>query len=239
MSPNHARMKISILTLFPDMFAATLGQSIVGRAQSKGLLTLELVNIRDFSTDNYKSVDDHPYGGGHGMILRVDIMDRALQSVLSNKVSPTKQRVILMDPQGVTYSQQKAQHLSTTYDHLILICGHYEGYDERIRTLVDEEISIGDYVLTGGEIPAMVVVDSVVRLMPGVLAREAAPREESFSQTPAELEHPQYTRPANYKGMQVPDVLLSGNHQQIRTWRKQEAVKRTKIRRPDLITSTD
>jgi tRNA (guanine37-N1)-methyltransferase len=230
-------MKISILTLFADMFTAALGQSIIGRAQSRGLLTLEYINIRDFSNDAYKSVDDHPYGGGHGMVLRVDIIDSALQSVLAKEpATRVKQRVILMDPQGVPYTQQKAQQLSTTYDHLILICGHYEGYDERIRALVDEEISIGDYVLTGGEIPAMVVIDSVVRLVPGVLSKDAAPKEESFSQTPAALEHPHYTRPVNYKGMQVPDVLLSGNHKNIQQWRKNEALKRTKIRRPDLLS---
>jgi tRNA (guanine37-N1)-methyltransferase len=234
-------MKISILTLFADMFTAALGQSIIGRAQSKGLLKLECINIRDFSTDAYKSVDDHPYGGGHGMVLRVDIMDNALQSILAKEPAVrAKQRVILMDPQGVPYTQQKAQHLAVTYDHLVLICGHYEGYDERIRALVDEEVSIGDYVLTGGEIPAMVVVDSVCRLVPGVLARESASKEESFSQAPAALEHPHYTRPVNYKGMQVPDVLLSGNHKNIQIWRKEEALKRTKLRRPDLLPpSTD
>ncbi len=221
-------MTISILTLFPDMFAGPFNNSIIKRAKEKGIVDISFVNIRDFATDKYKTVDDHPYGGGVGMILRVDVVDRALQNIKDKQNS----RIILLDPQGTPYTQAKAKNLSI-FDHLIFICGHYEGVDERIRSLVDEEISIGDYVLTGGEIPAMVVVDSVVRLLPGTLTKPHATVDESFS-APL-LEYPQYTRPETYKGMKVPDILLSGDHKKIKTWRKQEAHTRTRSRRPDLL----
>ncbi len=242
-------MKISILTLFPEMFSGPFDHSIVKRAQEKELITIDFVNIRDFASDNYKSVDDHPYGGGVGMVLRVDVIDRALASVIANscpersrrvssrptptrtKVRYYKTRTILLDPQGTPYTQKKAVELSHL-DHLILLCGHYEGVDERIRSLVDEEISIGDYITTGGEIPAMVIVDSVTRLLPGVLKKEEATQTESFSPI---LEYPQYTRPEAYGGMNVPEVLLSGNHAVIAKWRKKQATLRTKKRRPDLL----
>ncbi len=220
-------MKISILTLFPDMFAGPFDSSIIKRAKEKGIVDISFVNIRDFATDAYGSVDDHPYGGGVGMILRVDVVDRALQQVKTKN-----SRIILLDPQGTPYTQKKAKELSTI-DHLILICGHYEGVDERIRSLVDEEISIGDYVVTGGEIPAMMVVDSVVRLLPGTLVKSEATENESFSQD--SLEYPQYTRPEVYKDMKVPDVLLSGNHKEIEKWKKEQSMKRTTSRRPDLL----
>ncbi len=217
-------MHISILTLFPDMFSGPFGQSIIKRAADKKLITIEYVNIRDFATDKYKTVDGHPYGGGIGMILRVDVVDRALKSI-------EKGHTILLDAGGTPYTQKKAKELANV-DHLILICGHYEGVDERVRSLIDEELSIGDYVLTGGEIPAMVVVDSVARLISGVLAKPEATIHESFTQ--ASLEYPQYTEPRIYNALAVPPVLLSGNHKKIDEWRKRESLKRTKTQRPDL-----
>lgn len=217
-------MHVSILTLFPNMFSGPFDQSIVKRAIDKKLVSIDYINIRNFATDKYKTVDGHPYGGGVGMILRVDVVDRALKSI-------KKGHTILLDAGGTPYKQRKARELST-FDHLILICGHYEGIDERVRQLADEEISVGDYVLTGGEIPAMVVVDSVVRLLPGVLAKPEATIHESF--TESLLEYPQYTEPQLYKGIAVPPVLLSGNHKKIADWRKSEALKRTRSRRSDL-----
>ncbi len=222
-------MKITILTLFPDMFAGPFDSSIIKRAKEKGIVDISLVNIRDFATDAYKTVDDHPYGGGVVMILRVDIVDKAIKSV---KTSDVRSKIILLDPQGAPYTQKKARELST-FDHLIFICGHYEGVDERIRSLVDEEISIGDYVLTGGEIPAMVMVDSVVRLLAGTLTKPHATVDESFSQPL--LEYPQYTRPEIYKDMKVPDVLVSGNHKEIEKWKNEQSQNRTRTRRPDLL----
>jgi len=225
-------MLITILTLFPEMFSGVLGQSILKRAQTKGKVTIELVNIRDFATDRHKSVDDRPYGGGTGMIMRVDVINSAIKSVKSVKgCKGNKGKIILLDPQGKTYNQKKARELSKL-DHLILVSGHYEGVDERVRRLADEEISIGDYVLTGGEIPAMAIVDSVVRLVPGVLSNKSATEEESFSQDL--LEYPQYTRPVNYLGKKVPAVLVSGDHAKISRWRKEQAVRKTRKRRPDL-----
>lgn len=215
-------MTISILTLFPEMFAP-LASSIVKRAQEKKKLRINLVNIRDFASDRYKTVDDHPYGGGVGMIMRVDIIDYALQTTTGKK--------ILLDPQGTRYTQKKAKELSTL-DNLVLVCGHYEGVDERVRNIVDEEISIGDYVLTGGEIPAMTLVDSITRLVPGVLT-DGATENESFSEKL--LEYPQYTRPETYKNMRVPSILLSGNHAAIEKWRYAQAKRKTKTRRPDLL----
>lgn len=222
-------MHVSILTLFPQMFVGPLDYSIVKRAKDKGIINIHFINPRDFATDKYKSVDNHPYGGGLGMILRVDIMDKAIQK--AKAVALGKTRVILLDPRGPTYTQRKANDL-TTYDHLILICGHYEGFDERIRSLIDEEISVGDYILTGGELPAMMIIDSVTRLLPGVLTHPEGTKEESFSEI---LEHPQYTRPEEYKGMKVPDILSSGDHKKIHMWKKEQAIKITKKHRPDLL----
>ena len=228
-------MIISILTLFPGVFVGPFGESMVKRAQKKKLIDIRFINIREFATDRYRSVDDHPYGGGHGMILRVDVVDRALTFATRNTQRATQNtRTILLDPQGTPYHQNKARELSAL-DHLILICGHYEGVDERVRSLVDEELSIGDYVLTGGEIPAMVVVDSVARLIPGVLTKKAAVQEESFSGDLGLLEEPQYTRPSSYASMNVPEVLLSGDHKKIAAWRWREANAKTKTRRPDLL----
>ncbi len=220
-------MTISILTLFPSMFTGPFDYSILKRAKEQGRVTINLVNIRDVATDRYKSVDDHPYGGGVGMILRVDILDAAISNIKYqiSKSKTKKIRTVLLDPRGTTFTQQKAREFSKI-DHLILICGHYEGVDERVRSLADESLSIGDYVLTGGELPAMVITDAIVRLLPGVL-KEGATDTESFSlhtpypipHTPV-LEYPQYTRPEIYNGMRVPDVLLSGDHKKIEEWRR-------------------
>jgi tRNA (guanine37-N1)-methyltransferase len=223
-------LHISILTLFPEMFRGPFDQSIIARAREKNIVSVSYINIRDYARDAYKSVDDRPYGGGHGMIMRVDIVDRAIQEVKKHHTS-LRTRTILLDPQGIPYQQSKAKQLST-YDHLICICGHYESIDERIRMLVDEELSIGDYILTGGEIPAMVVVDSVVRLLPGVLKQSNATTDESFSKSL--LEYPQYTRPETYKGKKVPAILLSGDHKKIQQWKETQSIKRTRIRRPDM-----
>lgn len=225
-------MQIHILTLFPQMFVGPFDYSIVKRASQKGLVTIKLTNIRDFATDEYKSVDDHPYGGGQGMIMRVDVIDRAIESV-KGKSEKLKTKIILLDPTGIPYSQAKARKLAEL-EHLILVCGHYEGVDERVRSLVDEQISVGDYITTGGELPAMVVVDSVVRLLPGVLRTHMTSLDESFSLT--RLEYPQYTQPQEYRGLRVPKVLLSGNHQKIADWQKVQSRQRTSAYRPDLLT---
>lgn len=221
-------MKFFILTLFPEMFAGPLDLSIIKRAKETSKIEIHIINIRDFSSDAYKSVDDHPYGGGQGMILRVDVVDRALRSI------PIKTYKILLDPAGKTYSQHKAVELSKQ-EAITLVCGHYEGVDERIRSLVDEELSVGDYILTGGEIPAMVVIDSVARLLTGVLKKLRATTDESFSGLDMRLEYPQYTRPLEYQGIMVPDVLTSGNHKKIDEWRENESKKRTAERRADLV----
>lgn len=209
-------MRITILTLFPEMFHGPFDRSIISRAEKKGLVAIHFVNIRDFATDAYKTVDDHPYGGGTGMIMRVDIIDRAIEKAKC-KMLNAKCKTILLDPRGTPYSEKKARELSKL-DHLILICGHYEGVDERVGSLVDERISIGPYVLTGGELPAMIIADSVTRLIPGVLAKADATLNESFSKT-MKHEHPQYTKPRTYKKLSVPEILLSGDHKKIQTWR--------------------
>ncbi len=217
-------MKFTILTLFPEMFGGPFDHSIVKRAKKKSIATIDFVNIRDFSTDKYKSVDDHPYGGGVGMIMRVDIIDRALENAKC-KMQSAKCKTILLDPRGKVYTQKKAREYAKL-DHIVLICGHYEGIDGRVRELADESISIGDYVLTGGEIAAMVIVDSVVRLLPGVLKEEAT-QTESFTKQ-GTLEFPQYTRPKKYKGMKAPDILLSGDHKKIAEWRLNQSSQRLK-----------
>jgi tRNA (guanine37-N1)-methyltransferase len=223
-------MYITILTLFPEMFRGPFDVSIIKRAVQKGAVSIQYVNIRDFAHDTHKSVDDHPYGGGAGMILRVDVVSRAIDH--ARKLHPTIQsKIVLMDPQGTPFKQPHAKELATT-EHLILLCGHYEGVDERIRTLVDEELSIGDYVLTCGELPAMVVVDAIVRLIPGVLKKEGVTANESFEDNL--LEYPQYTKPDVFKGVTVPEVLRSGNHKHILDWQKTQAKEKTTKQRPDL-----
>lgn len=222
-------MRIDVLTLFPEMFTGVLGSSILKKAAEKNAVTYHVANFRDFSDDKHRTVDDYPYGGGAGMVLKPQPIFDAVEHVKKENVSP---RVVLLCPQGEAFTQKKAEQLSKE-EQLILICGHYEGYDERIRNIATDEISIGDYILTGGELAAMVVIDSVVRLLPGVLGNEASPVFDSYST--GLLEHPHYTRPADFRGMKVPDVLLSGNHKKIEEWRLKQALKRTKIRRPDLL----
>jgi tRNA (guanine37-N1)-methyltransferase len=222
-------MRIDIITLFPDMFENVLNLSILKRAKEKELVEYHLHNLRDWATDSYGTVDGSPYGGGAGMVLRFDILHTALSEV--KNMSP-KAKVLLMTPQGTVY-QQKVAHELSGEEGLILIAGHYEGYDERIREYVDLEISVGDYVLTGGELPAMTVIDSVVRLLPGALGKDESSQVESFAD--GLLEYPQYTRPDEFEGKKVPQILLSGNHKEIDEWRKEEAVKKTKERRPDLL----
>lgn len=213
------------------MFSGVFGSSILKKAEEKEAVSYNVVNFREFSKDKHRTVDDYPYGGGAGMVLKPQPIFDAVDHL--KRDSKDKPRIILLCPQGETYNQKKAEQLSKE-DHLIFICGHYEGYDERIREhLVTDEISIGDYVLTGGELGAMVVIDSVVRLLPGVLGNDESPIYDSFSS--GLLEHPHYTRPADFRGMKVPEVLLSGNHQKIKEWRINESLNRTKNRRPDLL----
>lgn len=228
-------MEISIITLFPEVFDPILNSSILKRAQKKGKVTFDLINLRDFGEGKHQVVDDKPYGGGPGMVLKPDILTRALKSILN----PTK--TILMSASGYPYKQKKALELSKL-DHLVIICGHYEGVDQRfIDKYADEEISIGDYVLTGGEIPAMVIIDSITRLIPGVLEKPEAVMNESFSIYTLDpipytlLEGPQYTRPEEFDGQKVPEVLLSGNHEEIAKWRKEKSLEKTKKLRPDLL----
>ncbi|QQG40688.1 MAG: tRNA (guanosine(37)-N1)-methyltransferase TrmD [Candidatus Levyibacteriota bacterium] len=230
-------MKISILTLFPEMFGGAFDHSIIKKAQEKKILSISYVNIRDFGIGKHRIVDDTPYGGGAGMVIRVDVIANALAH--ATRHTPHATRRILLDPQGEKFTQKKAQELSK-YDHLILICGRYEGVDERVRKFVDEEISIGDYVLTGGEIPAMVITDAVCRLLPDVI-KEESPKNESFSNHTLDakrytlLEYSQYTRPPIFNGKKVPIILTKGDHQKIAGWRNQEALKKTKKKRPDLL----
>jgi len=227
-------MKIDILTLFPEMFDGVLNQSILKKAQEKNIVHFNLVNFRDYSEDKHKKVDDYPYGGGAGMVLSPQPIFSAVEALTDHS---NQARIVLMCPQGEQFNQQKAQELATE-KHLIFICGHYEGYDERIRThLVTDELSIGDYILTGGELASMVVIDSVTRLLPRVLGNEESSQHDSFST--GLLEYPQYTRPSDFRGLKVPDVLLSGDHGRIESWRKSEALKRTKERRPDLLSEED
>jgi tRNA (guanine37-N1)-methyltransferase len=224
---------IDVLTLFPEMFDGVLGTSILGRALRTGRLTVRLVNFREYATNKHKTVDDYPYGGGGGMVLAPDPIFRAVEDCLQRGPETEKRRVVLLCPQGRRLTQSIVEELAGL-EHLVLICGHYEGYDERIREhLADDEISLGDFILTGGEIPAMAVIDAVARLLPGVLGNEQSARTESFAR--GWLEYPQYTRPAVYRGFAVPDVLLSGNQAEIARWRRREAIRRTLRRRPDLI----
>ncbi|HZG61114.1 MAG TPA: tRNA (guanosine(37)-N1)-methyltransferase TrmD [Anoxybacillus sp.] len=224
-------MRIDILTLFPNMFSGVFSESILKKAQEKQAVSLNVINFREFADNKHKTVDDYPYGGGAGMVLKPEPIFAAVEHITKN--SSTQPRIILLCPQGERYTQKKAEELAKE-KHLIFICGHYEGYDERIREhLVTDEISIGDYILTGGELGAMVIVDSVVRLLPGVLGNEDSPVQDSYSC--GLLEHPHYTRPADFRGMKVPEVLLSGNHQLIAEWREKESLRRTYLRRPDLL----
>ncbi len=222
-------MRVDVLTLFPSMFEGPLGTSILGRAQDEGLLEIYLWNIRDFAKDKHRIVDDTPYGGGAGMVLKPDVVVAGISHVKSVNPGP----VIYLTPQGALFKQNQAKEL-VALNSFSLVCGHYEGLDERVRKgYIDAEISIGDYVLTGGELPAMVVIDTVARLIPGVLGQAESYETDSFYS--GLLEHPHYTRPFNFEGEVVPEVLLSGHHEKIRHWRRKESLRRTVIRRPDLL----
>ncbi len=223
-------MKIDILTLFPKMFEGFLNESIIKRAQEKKIVEINIYDIRNYTKDKHKKVDDYPYGGGGGMVLMCQPVVDAIETL---KTEDSK--VILMCPQGKKYNQTTAYELKSE-KHIILVCGHYEGYDERIRNFVDLEISIGDFILTGGEIPAMVVTDSITRLLDGVITKESY-ENESFNNNL--LDYPTYTKPQNFRGMEVPDVLLSGHHENINKWRALESLKRTEKRRPDLLKKDD
>ncbi|MFC0188918.1 tRNA (guanosine(37)-N1)-methyltransferase TrmD [Fictibacillus aquaticus] len=226
-------MKFDILTLFPEMFSGVLHSSILKKAQEKGAVSFSVTDFRDYAENKHRRVDDYPYGGGAGMVLAPQPIFDAAAAISEKRESAKKPRIVLMCPQGERFSQKKAEELARE-DHLIIICGHYEGYDERIRQhLATDEISIGDYVLTGGELGAMVVVDAVTRLLPEVLGNEESHKQDSFST--GMLEHPHYTRPADFRGLKVPDVLQSGNHALIEEWRNKESLKRTYERRPDLL----
>jgi tRNA (guanine37-N1)-methyltransferase len=223
-------MRIDVLTLFPEMFAGVFTESIIKRAGQKGLIEIVVTNIRDYAVDKHHSVDDKPYGGGPGMVLMCQPLFAAVEDVCSKGKRPDE--IVLLTPQGRQFNQELAKELALK-ERILLIAGHYEGFDERIRsTLATMELSVGDYVLSGGEIPAMTVVDAVTRLIPGVLGDDLSNNEESFNNSL--LEYPQYTRPAEFRGMKVPDILLSGNHALIKQWRSQQARQRTNQRRPDL-----
>jgi len=223
-------MRFDILTVFPEMFTSYLERGVVGRALERGRMTVALSNIRDFADDPHRTTDDRPYGGGFGMVMKPEPIQRALAALAPG---PENRRVILLSPQGRRFEQQKAWELAR-YEHLVLICGRYEGVDERVRVLyVDEELSIGDYVLSGGELAALVILDAVSRLLPGVLGGEKSNQEDTFED--GLLEYPHYTRPALFMDLAVPQVLLSGDHARIRAWRREESLKRTLDRRPDLL----
>ena len=223
-------MKIDVLTLFPAMFTGPLDESIIKRARAAGLLDLQLHNLRDWAHDRHKTVDDRPFGGGPGMLLKPEPIFEAVEALRRKGT-----RVILLSPAGRKFDQAIAHELAGR-KHLLLVTGHYEGFDERVREkLADDELSIGDYVLTNGALPAMVVIDAVTRLLPGVLGDDESSHDESFSPGRPGLEYPQYTRPAEFREMRVPDILVSGNHAEIEKWRREQAKRRTKERRPDLL----
>lgn len=221
-------MKIDVLTLFPEMFVGPLDFSMVKRARDLGILDLRVTNLRDYTGDRHKTVDDKPFGGGPGMLLKPEPIFAAVENLAGAKT-----RVVLLTPAGRKFDQPAARELSLE-EHLLFLCGAYEGFDERVRALARDEFSIGDFVLTNGALPAMVMIDAITRLLPGVLGDEQSAQDESFGAA-AELEYPHYTRPAEFRGMKVPDVLLSGNHAEIEKWRRAQAKSRTRERRPDLL----
>ena len=222
-------MKVDIVTAFPQMFSSLLNESILKKAQEKDFLEVKAHDLREYTTDKHRQIDDTPYGGGPGMLLKVEPFFRAIEDLKKDG-----SHIVLLTPQGKVLKQRIVQDLSKK-QHIIMLCGHYEGVDERVRSFVDEEISLGDYVLTGGELPAMVLLDAVTRKQDGVLGSSESLLEESFEKNL--LEYPQYTKPAEFNGQKVPDVLVSGNHQKIEDWRKERSVERTKKRRPDLLGS--
>ncbi len=224
-----------MLTLFPEMMTGALSASILGRAQAQGLVDIQLTDFRSFATDRHRTVDDYPFGGGAGMVLKPEPLFRAVESIAVAESQAS--RVVLMSPQGRPFTQAVAREL-TQYSHLILVCGHYEGFDERVRSyLADDEISIGDYILTAGELAALVVIDAVVRLLPGVLGNDESAAADSFAGSL--LEFPQYTRPREFRGLTVPDVLLSGHHKDMAAWRRRQSIMRTKTKRPDLLEKAE
>jgi tRNA (guanine37-N1)-methyltransferase len=228
-------LRFDVLTLFPDMVAPVLGQSMLKRAQEKGLLDVKVRNLRDFTEDRHKVADDVPYGGGAGMVLKAEPIFRAVEALVSEAQASGEQiRLLFPSPHGRPFTQEYAQHLAREHRRIVILCGHYEGVDERVRTaLSPEEVSVGDYVLTGGELPALVLIDAAARLVPGVLGDPESLSEESFSESL--LEYPHFTRPAEVRGLGVPDVLLSGHHEAIRLWRRKQALRSTYLRRPDLL----
>jgi len=223
-------MKISIITLFPEMFKGPFDSSIIKRAIDKKLILIEFINLRDFGLGKHQTVDDTPYGGGMGMILKVDVLEKAIENAKDKNLDKKQQKVVLLSAHGKKFGQKIARNYSKL-KNLILICGHYEGFDERVKEFIDEEISVGDFVLTGGEIPAMLITDSVSRLVQGVIKDDSS-TFESFSPY---LEYPQYTKPQEHKGLKVPEILLSGNHPEIEKWRKAQSLKITAKLRPDLL----
>lgn len=224
-------MRIDVLTLFPRMFDGPLGESIIGKAREKGLLDIRVSNFRDYSDNKHQTVDDYPYGGGAGMLLKVQPIHANLAAIEAEQPIE-KKRIILLDPAGKPFNQKMAEEFANE-EQLIFICGHYEGYDERIRSLVTDEVSLGDYVLTGGELGAMVMIDATVRLLPDVLGNQTSAQTDSYST--GLLEHPQYTRPAEFAEMKVPEVLTNGNHKLIAEWQLKESLRRTYLRRPDML----
>lgn len=225
-------MEIQVFSLFPEMFEGPLSESLLGKAQDKGILDIQLINFRDYATDKHKHVDDTPFGGGVGMVLKPEPLINALRDHNDLDNHDFTREIILLSPQGKPFKQEDAIRLAAL-DKLVFVCGHYEGFDERIRYFVDSEYSIGDYVLTGGELPAMVMIDAISRLIPGVIKEQASYEEDSFFE--GLLEYPQYTRPRNFEGMEVPEVLFSGHHANIVKWQKKESLRRTYLRRPDLL----
>ncbi|MEH2174085.1 tRNA (guanosine(37)-N1)-methyltransferase TrmD [Nostoc sp.] len=222
-------MRFDIVTLFPDCFNSVLNSGLLGKALAKQIAEVHLINPRDFTTDKHRKVDDEPYGGGVGMLMKPEPIFTAVESL---PILPRRE-VILMSPQGQTINQPLLKELATNYDQLVVICGHYEGVDERVLHLVTREVSLGDFILTGGEIPAMALINGVVRLIPGTVAKTESLTAESFEE--GLLDYPQYTRPANFRGLKVPDVLLSGNHAAIARWRYEQQIQKTRDRRPDLL----
>lgn len=228
-------MRIDVLTLFPRMIEEPLGQSIIGKAVEKDLLEINVHDFRQYSDNKHKQVDDYPYGGGAGMLLKVQPIFENLKAIEA-ETGNQKKRVILLDPAGKPFNQKMAEDFSQE-EQLVFICGHYEGYDERIRSLVTDEVSLGDYVLTGGELGAMVIIDATVRLLPDVLGNQTSAKMDSHST--GLLEHPQYTRPAEFEGMGVPEVLMNGNHRLIEEWQLKESLRRTYLRRPDMLEKVE
>ncbi|NDJ20400.1 tRNA (guanosine(37)-N1)-methyltransferase TrmD [Nostoc sp. B(2019)] len=226
-------MRFDIVTLFPDCFTSVLSSGLLGKALAKQIAQVHLINPRDFTNDKHRKVDDEPYGGGVGMLMKPEPIFAAVESL---PILPRRE-VILMSPQGETINQPLLRELTTNYDQLVVICGHYEGVDERVLHLVTREVSLGDFILTGGEIPAMALINGVVRLLPGTVAKKESLTAESFEE--GLLDYPQYTRPANFRGLKVPDVLLSGNHAAIARWRYEQQINRTRDRRPDLLNKWD